>query len=100
MEVELLTPEGVLYAGDASMVIARTLDGEIGLLEGHAPILGVLLPGPLRIVRPGGGEEVAAVESGFVEVRDGRVTILCDAAELTKAGQPPSHSGPGPRTLR
>lgn len=85
MQVELLTPERALYRGEASMVIARTLEGEIGFLDGHAPVLGELLPGPLRIVKEDGSEEVAAVHSGFIEVRDNRITILADLAEL--AGQ-------------
>jgi F-type H+-transporting ATPase subunit epsilon len=80
MQVELVTPEQVLYQGEASMVIARTLDGDIGILPGHAPVLGALRPGRVRIVKPDGSEEVADVDSGFVEVIDDRVTILADGA--------------------
>jgi F-type H+-transporting ATPase subunit epsilon len=83
--VELLSPEQPLYTGGASIVVARTLDGEIGILAGHAPLLGELLPGRLRIVKEDGSEEAAAVHSGFVEVRDNRIIILSDLAEL--AGQ-------------
>jgi F-type H+-transporting ATPase subunit epsilon len=82
MQVELVTPERVIYTGEASIVFARTPDGEIGFLPGHAALLGALLPGPLRIVTPDGSEVVAAVRSGFVEVCDDRVTILADAAQL------------------
>ena len=64
------------------MVISRTRDGDIAFLPGHEPLLGALLPGPLRIVKPDGTEVVAAVGSGFVEVHDDRVTILSDAVEL------------------
>jgi F-type H+-transporting ATPase subunit epsilon len=85
VEVKLLSPERALYTGDASIVIARTLEGEIGFLAGHAPLLGRLLPGRLRIVDADGSEEVAAVHSGFVEVGDSRVVVLADVAEL--AGQ-------------
>ena len=80
MQVELVTPEQVLYQGEASMVIVRTLDGDIGILPGHAPVLGALRPGRVRIVKPDGSEEVAVVDSGFVEVIDDRVTILADGA--------------------
>jgi F-type H+-transporting ATPase subunit epsilon len=80
MQVELVTPEQVLYQGEASMVIARTLDGDIGILPGHAPVLGALRPGRVRIVKSDGSEEVAVVDSGFVEVIDDRVTILADGA--------------------
>lgn len=82
MQVELLSPERVLYGGEATMVIARTRNGDIAFLPGHEPLLGALLPGPLRIVKPDGSEVAAVVRSGFVEVCDNRVTILSDAVEL------------------
>lgn len=82
MQVELVSPERVLYTGEAQMVIARTTDGEIGFLSGHAPFIGLLAPGRLRILLEDGREEVAAVHSGFVEVRNNRVIVLSDVAEL------------------
>jgi F-type H+-transporting ATPase subunit epsilon len=81
MQVELISPERVVFRGEASLVIARTLDGEIGFLTGHAPVLGVLLPGRLRIVGPDGAEYDTAVDSGFVEVCDDRVVVLVDRLE-------------------
>ena len=85
MQVELVSPERVLYTGEAEMVLARTTDGEIGFLPNHAPFIATLAPGRVRIVKEDGSEELAAVHSGFVEVRDNRVIILSDVAEL--AGQ-------------
>jgi F-type H+-transporting ATPase subunit epsilon len=85
MQVELVSPERVLYTGEAQMVLARTTDGEIGFLPGHAAFVATLAPGRVRIVKEDGSEELAAVHSGFVEVRDNRVIILSDVAEL--AGQ-------------
>jgi F-type H+-transporting ATPase subunit epsilon len=85
MEVKLVGPERIIYAGDASMVLARTLDGEIGILPGHAPLLGVLVPGRLRIVKADGSEHRATVRSGFVEVCDNRVVVLADPAPEEKA---------------
>ena len=82
MQVELVSPERVLFTGEANMVIARTTDGEIGFLPGHAPFIAALAPGRVKIVLADGGEELAAVHSGFVEVRDNRVIILSDVAEL------------------
>jgi F-type H+-transporting ATPase subunit epsilon len=69
------------------MVIAKTLDGDLGLLTGHSPVLGILAEGSLvRIVDPeagGTGEEVlAAVSSGFLAVADDRVSILSREAQL------------------
>ena len=83
MHVELVSPERILYSGDAEMVVVRTVDGgEIAFLSGHAPFLGALGEGMVRI-KTSSGEEVAAVHGGFVEVRDNRVTVLSDVAELS-----------------
>jgi F-type H+-transporting ATPase subunit epsilon len=82
MQVELVSPERILYSGEAEMVICRSTDGDIAFLADHAPFIGALEIGVVRIKTTGGGEEVAAVHGGFVEVRDNRVIILSDVAEL------------------
>ena len=81
MQVELVSPERILYSGEAEMVICRTVSGDIAFLDNHAPFLGALDIGVVRI-KTAGGEEKAAVHGGFVEVRDNRVIILSDVAEL------------------
>jgi len=83
MQVELVSPERILYSGEAEMVIARTEGGDIAFLESHAPFIGQLGIGVVRI-RQGNDEEKAAVHGGFVEVRDNRVIILSDVAELAE----------------
>ena len=83
LQVELVSPERILYSGEAEMVIARTTGGgDIAFLTGHAPFIGALAIWPVRIKTSGSDEEVAAVHGGFVEVRDDRVIILSDVAEL------------------
>jgi len=83
LQVELVSPERVLYSGEADMVICRTTGGgDIAFLTGHAPFIGALDVWEVRIKTTGGDEEVAAVHGGFVEVRDNRVIILSDVAEL------------------
>jgi F-type H+-transporting ATPase subunit epsilon len=83
MEVQLVSPEQVLYVGEADMVIARTLGGgEIAFLKGHAPFLGALADSSVRLVLPAGGQERFAVHGGFVEVANDRVIVLSDVAEL------------------
>jgi F-type H+-transporting ATPase subunit epsilon len=87
MQVELVSPERILYSGEAEMVITRTLGGgDLAFLAGHAPFLGALDIGVVRIQQPGGHEERAAVHGGFVEVSKHddktKVTILSDVAEL------------------
>ena len=82
LQVELVSPERILFSGQAEMVTARTTDGDIAFLPGHAPFIGALGVARLRVLLEGGGEEVAAVHGGFVEVKDDKVTILSDVAEL------------------
>jgi F-type H+-transporting ATPase subunit epsilon len=83
VEVQLVSPEQVLYVGEADMVVARTLGGgEIAFLRGHAPFLGALADSSVRLVLSGGGQERFAVHGGFVEVAHDRVIVLSDVAEL------------------
>ncbi|NOX31003.1 MAG: F0F1 ATP synthase subunit epsilon [Actinobacteria bacterium] len=82
MNVELVSPENVLWSGEATQILARTLDGDIAFLPGHAPFIGAL---DIAVVRvwPTDGEPVAfAVHGGFVEVSDSSVSVLSDVAEL------------------
>jgi F-type H+-transporting ATPase subunit epsilon len=81
--VTLVTPEQEIWSGNASRVIAKTLDGDIGILTGHAPVLGVLAPGSLvRILDADGGEVTTAVTGGFLAVADDRISVLASQAEL------------------
>jgi F-type H+-transporting ATPase subunit epsilon len=84
MQVELVSPERILYSGEADMVIARTTEGDIAFLPGHAPFIGSLGIGPVSIHLAGGGVQNVAVHGGFVEVSGGSVTILSDVAELSE----------------
>jgi F-type H+-transporting ATPase subunit epsilon len=99
LHVELVSPEDVLYEGEADMVVCRTTDGEIAFLPGHVSFLGALGEGEVRILLPGGGEQAVAIGGGFVEVRDDKVTVLSDAATVegtddesagSAGGTPPS----------
>ena len=82
LDVALVSPERILFSGEADMVVCRTSDGEIAFLTGHAPLVGALGIGTVRIKQADGEEVKAAVHGGFVEVRDNRVSILSDVAEL------------------
>ena len=82
MQVEVVSPERILFSGEADMVVCRAEGGEIAFLSGHAPFLGTLGIGIVKVTLTAGGEEHIAVHGGFVEVRDNRVIILSDVAEL------------------
>jgi F-type H+-transporting ATPase subunit epsilon len=83
MQVQLVSPEQVLYEGEADMVVARTTGGgDIAFLPGHAAFLGALATWPVRIIQSSGDVVQAAVHGGFVEVSNNKVTVLTDVAEL------------------
>ncbi|HLI01066.1 MAG TPA: ATP synthase F1 subunit epsilon [Acidimicrobiales bacterium] len=80
--VEVVSPARVLYTGEAEMVVCRTDGGEIAFLANHIPYLGALDPCVTRLIAEDGSETRIAVSGGFVEVRDNRVIVLADRAEL------------------
>jgi F-type H+-transporting ATPase subunit epsilon len=80
--VQVVTPERLVWSGPAEMVIARGVEGELGVLPHHAPLITSLLDGAVRIRRPGGTELVIGTKGGFLEVKPDRVTVLADAAEV------------------
>jgi F-type H+-transporting ATPase subunit epsilon len=81
--VELVSPEGSVFHGEATMVLARTPEGEIAFQQGHIPFIGVLSgSGPVKIWLTDGTTMLVAVHSGFVQVSGDAVTILSDVAEL------------------
>src|SRR3954463_11547554 len=83
LDVDLVSPEKILYSGQASFVRARTVGGgEIAFLTGHAPFIGALDTCVVKIIQESGDELLVAVHGGFVEVSDDTVTILSDVAEL------------------
>jgi F-type H+-transporting ATPase subunit epsilon len=83
LHVEVVSPERILWTGDADRVIARTLGGgEIAFLTGQAPFVGALDVGTVRVHREAAEDEIIAVHGGFVEVSHDRVTVLSDVAEV------------------
>jgi F-type H+-transporting ATPase subunit epsilon len=84
LQVELVAVEKMIWSGEASMVIARTTEGELGVLPGHAPLLGELAPGGVVRIRPESGEElVVAAHGGFLSVTERGVSILAETAEIS-----------------
>lgn len=80
LRVELVAVEQKVWTGEAEMVVARTTEGELGVLPGHAPLLGQLAePGEVRVVRPGGERLTWEVAGGFLSVTAAGVTILAES---------------------
>ena len=83
MQVEVVSADRVVWSGESSNIIAKTVEGEIGILPGHEPVLGVLVPSAVVIFCEGGGKrEVVAVDGGFISVSQGRVSILSEYARM------------------
>ena len=86
LRVMLVVPEGQVWSGNADRVIAKTLDGDIGVLTGHTPVLGILTAGSIVRILPegaGGSDWIqAAVGGGFLSVADDNVSILAREASL------------------
>ncbi len=80
IHLKIVTPEGTALDEDVHMVFLPCIEGELGVLHGHIPLLTQLVPGELRIVR-GLAEEVLAVGEGFVEVTGSGVSVLTEMAE-------------------
>jgi F-type H+-transporting ATPase subunit epsilon len=91
MQVELVSPERILYSGEATMVVTRTVEGgEVAFQPGHAPFLGALTENHTRIYLPDGRIQDIAVHGGFVQVTGTKVSILSDLAELAQDIDVPS----------
>ncbi len=86
LQVELVSPEEILFSGEAQMVVVRTIGGgEVAFLTGHAPFLGALDEGEARIHGYDDSVQSIHVSGGFVEVSHDKVTILSDEAEVVGA---------------
>jgi F-type H+-transporting ATPase subunit epsilon len=83
LQVELVAVERKIWSGEATMVIARTTEGELGVLPGHAPLLGELAPGGVVTIRVADGDDlVVAAHGGFLSVTERGVSVLAETAEI------------------
>jgi len=81
MNLEIITAERSVFEGEVDMVIAPGLDGQLGILPRHAPLMTVLKPGELTVKKGGEEDMYVAVSGGFMEVIGNRVSVLADACE-------------------
>ncbi|SDB85570.1 F-type H+-transporting ATPase subunit epsilon [Raineyella antarctica] len=82
LHVEVVSAERSIWSGEAVNIIARTVDGDIGILPGHSPVVALLQPSAVEIYTPEGNREIVAVDDGFISVAQGRVSILSSFARL------------------
>lgn len=84
LHVDIVSAETAIFSGTAEMVIAPSINGELGILPHHAPLLARLKPGTVRLVRDGETRESVFVSGGLIEVQPHVVTILADTAQRSK----------------
>ncbi|XVX21374.1 F0F1 ATP synthase subunit epsilon [Actinomycetota bacterium] len=82
LQVELVAADRKVWEGEASMVVARTTEGELGIMPGHTPLLGALVEGEIRIKAVEGGEQTARIDSGFMSVDHDRVVLVAETVDL------------------
>ena len=83
LQVELVAADRTVWSGQARMVIARTTEGDVGVMRNHAPLLSLLVPGVVEIRAVEGEDQVAAVDGGFLSVANNRVSILSEHTVLS-----------------
>ncbi len=84
MLLEIVTAERLVYSDEVDIVVAPGMEGDLGILPHHAPLLTILQPGELRIHKTGEEDVYMAVTGGFLEVTGNRVIVLADAAERSE----------------
>ena len=82
MQVEVVSADRVVWSGRSSNLVAKTTDGDIGILPGHAPVLAVLQPSAVVIFTEDNQREIIAVDGGFISVSQGRVSVLSEYARM------------------
>lgn len=83
-QVDVVSPEATVWSGEATIVVARTPDGEIGIMADHEPMMGALATGPVTIEAPSSERTTIGVHGGFIQVLDNQVTLLTDRAEIAQ----------------
>ena len=82
VQVNIVTPDGPVYDSEVTMVVAKTVTGEMGVLAGHIPMVAPLAIGAVKLKKADGSQEIVAVNGGFIEVRPDKISILAPAAEI------------------
>ena len=82
-QVDVVSPEATVWSGQATIVIARTPEGELGIMADHEPLMGALATGPVEIESETGQRTTIGVYGGFIQVLNNQVTLITDRAQIT-----------------
>ncbi len=84
--VDVVSPEATVWSGEATFVVARTVEGEIGILADHEPTMAALATGAV-IIESDGDRTLIGVHGGFLQILDNQVTLLTDRAQISEGGR-------------
>jgi F-type H+-transporting ATPase subunit epsilon len=82
-QVDVVSPEATVWSGQATIVVARTPEGELGIMADHEPLMGTLATGPVEIEAVSGERTTIGVHGGFIQVLHNQVTLITDRAQVT-----------------
>lgn len=83
-QVDVVSPEAIVWTGEAVMVVARTPDGELGIMADHEPLMGALSTGGVSVQAESGDRTTIGVHGGFIQVLNNQVTLITDRAQVTE----------------
>ena len=84
--VDVVSPDARLWSGEATFLVAKTPEGEIGIMADHEPLMGALVTSAVKVEGADGTETVIAVHGGFIQVLENSVTLLTDRAQIATGG--------------
>ncbi len=82
--VDVVSPEAIVWTGEAAIVIARTPEGELGIMADHEALMGALATGPVTIEAESGERTTIGVHGGFIQILNNQVTLITDRAQVTE----------------
>ena len=83
-QVDVVSPEAIVWSGEAELVVARTSDGELGIMADHEPMMGALTTGAVSVQAESGERTSIGVHGGFIQVLNNQVTLITDRAEISE----------------
>jgi len=86
-QVDVVSPEATVWSGLATLIVAKTPDGELGIMANHEPMMGALVTGPVTIEAEDGTRTTIGVHGGFIQVLNNKVTLITDRAQVASGGR-------------
>jgi F-type H+-transporting ATPase subunit epsilon len=86
-QVDVVSPEATIWTGTATFLVAKTPEGEIGILANHEPLMGALVTAPVMVETEDGHRTMIGVHGGFIQVLDNMVTLITDRARISEGGK-------------